>query len=63
MKKQGIRNFVLSINKKQAFYDGREIVECGHTGTLNTYWLTLLDINGDIETITVKRPAQVLVRH
>ena len=39
MKTMTIRNFVLSKNKKQAFYKGKEIIGCGVYGKPQYYWV------------------------
>ena len=41
MKKMTIRNFVLSKNKRQAFYKGKEIINCGLMGKPKYYWIEL----------------------
>ena len=64
MKTITIRNFALSNNKKQAFYQGKEIVDCGLSGEPRHYWVIVLDKKANMfetHTLYMAEPVQVII--
>jgi len=53
MKNMTIRNYALGKEKRQAFYQGKEIIDCGLLGRPRYYWIQVLDESKSIHPETI----------